>query len=513
MSLLRALASTSGLTLLSRITGLVRDIMISKAFGASGLRDAFEIAFQLPNMMRRLFAEGAFSQAFVPLLGRTRHTEGDAATKQLVDRVATVQFCALILFTAFGMLIAPWIVLLFASGFAKTAGKVELTAQLLRIMFPYLIFISLVALAGGILNTWKRFAIPAFTPVLLNLSMIFGTLLIAQHLDNPIMGLAWGVFLGGAVQLALQVWPLHKLGMLPTPDFHMRDPLVMQVLKGMGPALLGVSVAQVSLLINTNYASHFGEGSVSWLKTADRLMEFPTALLGVALGTILLPSLSKAAALKEHDEYSQLLDWGLRLTVLLALPAAVVMLLLGGPITAMLFERGAFTARDVAQTEWAVMAYAVGVLGLIAVKILAPGFYVHADLRTPVRISIIVLVVTQLINALLVFFVVPPGYKHAALALGTSLGALLNATLLLHGLRNRGLYVPRDGWLALAWRAVLALCVLAAVCVVGKQQLGPWAGVSETTRIFKLFSLLFTAGAVYLLALYALGFRLRDFKR
>jgi putative peptidoglycan lipid II flippase len=513
MSLLRALASTSGFTLLSRVTGLIRDVIIADRFGAGSVRDAFEIAFQLPNMMRRLFAEGAFSQAFVPLLGRTRATEGEAATKLLIDRVATAQCLALIGFTALGMLIAPWIVLLFASGFQAVPGKVELTAQLLRLMFPYLLFVSLVALSGGILNTWKHFAIPAFTPVLLNLSMISGAMLIAPKLANPVMGLAWGVVLGGIAQLALQVRPLMKLGMHPKPDFHLRDPAVIGVLKAMGPALLGVSVAQISMLINTNYASYFGEGSVSWLKMADRLMEFPTALLGVALGTVLLPSLSRAAAKNETQEYSALLDWGLRLAVILALPAAVVMATLGEPITAMLFQRGKFAAIDVAQTNWAVMAYAVGVMGLIAVKILAPGFYVHADLRTPVKISIIVLIVTQIVNALLVFYVVPAAQRHAALALGTSVGALINAYLLLRGLRRLGHYAPHAGWGAFTMKIFIALAVLAAVCVVGRDKLGPWVGVSEIARISKLFGLLIGAGAAYLSALFALGFRVRDFRR
>lgn len=512
MSLLRALASTSGFTLLSRITGLIRDVIISATFGAGGVRDAFEIAFQLPNMMRRLFAEGAFSQAFVPILGRTRANEGDAATKLLIDRVATAQCLALLGFTALGILLAPWIVLLFASGFQAVPGKVELTAQLLRLMFPYLIFVSLVALSGGILNTWKHFAIPAFTPVLLNLSTIAGALLIAPKLSNPVMGLAWGVVIGGIAQLALQVRPLMKLGMHPKPDFHVRDPAVVGVLKAMGPALLGVSVAQISMLINTNYASHFGEGSVSWLKTADRLMEFPTALLGVALGTVLLPSLARAAAKKEASEYNALLDWGLRLAVMLALPAAVVMATLGEPITAMLFERGKFSAYDVSQTNWAVMAYAVGVMGLIAVKILAPGFYVHADLRTPVKISIIVLIVTQIVNALLVFYVVPAAQRHAALALGTSVGALINAWLLLRGLRTRGHYAPRAGWAAFTTKIFIALVLLAAVCIVGRDKLGPWTGVTEMARIAKLFGLLIVAGGAYLGALLAMGFRPRDFK-
>jgi putative peptidoglycan lipid II flippase len=513
MSLVRALAGTSGLTLLSRITGLVRDILIAKAFGASGLRDAFEIAFQLPNMMRRLFAEGAFSQAFVPLLGRTQATEGDAAAKALIDKIATAQLLALLGFTALGMLAAPWIVLLFASGFAKVPGKLELTTNLLRIMFPYLVFISLVALAGGVLNTWKRFAVPAFTPVLLNLSMIAGAVWLAPYLSQPIMGLAWGVFIGGVLQMALQIRPLIALGQMPTPDFALNDPGVKNVLAAMGPALLGVSVAQVSMLINTNYASYFGEGSVSWLKTADRLMEFPTALLGVALGTVLLPSLARAAGTANTEEMRRLLSWGVRIAVLLAVPASVVMLILAEPIVATLFQRGAFTANDVAQTQWAVMAYAVGVLGLVSVKIFAPAFYAQADMKTPVRISVIVLIATQLVNALLVFLIVPTAQRHAALALGTSLGAVLNAALLWRGLRARGLCVVGVGTSALVLRVLAAVSVLGAVCWVGRTQFAPWTYVSELSRITKLAAILIAGGTSYLIALWALGVRPAQFRR
>jgi putative peptidoglycan lipid II flippase len=513
MSLARALLNTSSLTLLSRITGLIRDILIAKTFGASGLRDAFEIAFQLPNMMRRLFAEGAFSQAFVPFLGRTQASEGDAAAKALINKIATAQLLALLAFTALGILLAPWIVLLFASGFAQTPGKVELTTQLLRIMFPYLLFISFVALAGGILNTWKRFAIPAFTPVLLNLSMIAGAIVLAPNFSQPIMGLAWGVFIGGVVQMALQIRPLVALGTLPSPDFALNDPAVKKVLAAMGPALLGVSVAQVSMFINTNYASYFGEGSVSWLKTADRLMEFPTALLGVALGTVLLPSLSRAAAKSNDAEMRSLLSWGIRIAVLLSLPAAVVMVILAEPIVATLFQRGAFTVRDVAQTQWAVVAYAVGVLGLVLVKIFAPAFYAQADIRTPVRISIIVLIATQIVNALLVFFVVPTAQRHAALALGTSVGALLNAALLWRGLRARGLGTVGADVRGFVLRVLVAAALLGAVCWVGRMQFGPWTNVPELTRITKLATVLACAGGTYLLALFALGFRPSQFRR
>jgi putative peptidoglycan lipid II flippase len=375
MNLLRALSTVSALTLLSRISGLIRESLKAVAFGAGLQMDAFEAAFRLPNILRRLFAEGAFSQAFVPILAEYKRARGDAATRDLVGRVGTLLTVLLIALSVIGIFAAPWLVYALASGFAKTPGKVELTTELIRIMFPYILFVSLVALAGGVLNVHRNFSIPAVTPVLLNLAIIGAAIFVAPHVDPPIVALAWGVAVGGVAQLALQILPLWKLGMLPRVRFDWRDEGVRRVLSAMGPAVLGVSAAQISALINTQLAAYLGDGRISWITYADRLMEFPSALLGVALGTVLLPSLAKHHHDANDTQYRELLDWGLRLTFLLALPAALALAILATPLIATLYQYGRFTVNDVWQTRAALLGYSVGLLGLVAVKILAPGFY------------------------------------------------------------------------------------------------------------------------------------------
>src|SRR6266851_4424754 len=388
MSLLKALATVSSMTFVSRILGFIRDVLIARLFGAGLATDAFFVAFRIPNLLRRLFAEGAFSQAFVPVLSEYRTRRGDSETKLLVDRAATLLTLALLAATALGFAAAP--------------AKFDLTVAMLRITFPYILFISLVSLAGGILNTWSRFVIPALTPSLLNLACIFGALFLAPYFDPPVMVLAWAVFAGGVLQLALQVPALARIGMLPRPRLSFTDPGVRRILLLMGPAVLGVSVAQVSLLINTIIASFLGDGRISWLYYADRLMEFPTALLGVALGTVLLPSLSKYHSASDEGEYSRLLDWGLRLTFILAAPAAVALALLSVPLVTTLFHYGQFGEHDLWMTRQALIAYSAGLLGLILVKILAPGFYARQNIRTPVRIAVLTLIATQLMNAALI---------------------------------------------------------------------------------------------------------------
>lgn len=404
MNLLRTLATVSSLTLLSRILGFVRDFVIARSFGAGMLTDAFFVAFRLPNLLRRLFAEGAFSQAFVPLLAEYRNQRGTDATRQLVDRVASMLFLAVLLVATLGVIGAPLLIHVTAPGFAAEGDKFALTVMLTRITFPYILFMALVALSAGILNTWSRFALPAFTPVLLNLSFIGMALLAAPYFDPPVLVLAWAVFLGGVLQLAIQLPALKKIGMLPRFDFAPGDPGVRRVLKLMAPAVLGVSVAQISLLINTVFASFLASGSVSWLYYADRLMEFPAGLLGAALGTILLPSLAKAHTGDRPQEFSALLDWGLRLTFLLTLPAALALALLGIPLISTLFQHGAFTADDVLQTRQALVAYSIGLTGLILVKVLAPGFYARQNIRTPVKIAVFTLIATQAMN---LAFIVP----------------------------------------------------------------------------------------------------------
>ena len=498
------------MTLLSRILGFVRDFVIAHIFGAGMANDAFVVAFRLPNLLRRLFAEGAFSQAFVPILAEYKNRQGENETRRLVNHVATLLFLVLSLVAALGILLAAPVIYLTAPGFSDDPEKFALTVSLTRITFPYILFMSLVALAAGILNTWNRFALPAFTPVLLNISFIGMALFVAPRLETPVMALAWAVALGGALQLAIQIPALAKIGMLPRFSFSLRDPGVNRILKLMAPAILGVSVAQISLLINTIFASYLPSGSVSWLYYADRLMEFPSGLLGAALGTILLPSLAKCHTDARHEEFSILLDWGLRLTLLLTLPAALALFLLGVPLVATLFQHGAFTATDVLETRNALTAYCIGLSGLILVKVLAPGFYARQNIRTPVKIALLTLAVTQLLNLLFIF-----GFQlaHAGLALSISLASCLNAALLYRGLRRNGTYQPRAGWWIFIGKLLLALIALGSVLWFGTGAERDWLEMSLSLKGLRLAALCLAGALTYFATLALLGFRLKDFKK
>jgi putative peptidoglycan lipid II flippase len=511
VNLLRSAATISGLTLLSRITGLVRENLTATIFGASAFTDAFFVAFRLPNLLRRIFAEGAFSQAFVPMLAAARERGDDTSMRVLVDHVATVLFWALLAATAAGVIGAPLLVWMMASGLAAQPEVFDAAVLMTRWMFPYILMISLVALAAGILNTWRRFAVPAVTPVLLNLAFIAAALLLADRFDPPILALGVGVVVGGIAQLAIQVPALLRIGMLPRIGIGLRaalgDPQVRRILVLMGPAVLAVSVAQVSLVINTHIASRLGAGSVSWISFGDRLMEFPTALLGVAMGTVLLPSLSRANAAGRLDEYSALLDWGLRLTALLALPCMVGLAAMATPLTALLFHYGRFDANDLAMTSQAVLAYSLGLFGLIAVKILAPGFYAQQDVRTPFRIALVVLVATQLMNLVFV-----PLFAHAGLALAISVAALLNAGLLLSGLLRRGVYRPAPGWGRFLAKLAVALSALAVLLQLTVPRFD-WTLLQQQPMLRATLVLGLVGGGalVYLGVLLALGVRPRQF--
>lgn len=508
MNLLKALAAVSSMTLLSRILGFVRDTVIARAFGAGMLTDAFVVAFKIPNFLRRLFAEGAFSQAFVPIFAEYKNKHGQDATKTLVDQVASALTLVLILVAILGIIGAPWVAYISAPGFVDEPDKFALTVTLLRIIFPYIVFISLVALAAGILNTYSRFSVPAFTPVLLNVAMIISVLWMAPYFDPPVLALGWGVALGGVLQLVWILPHLMKIGMFPRPTFKFTDPGVKRILTLMGPATLGVSVMQVSLLINMIFASFLDTGSVSWLYYADRLMEFPAGMLGVALGTILLPSLAKHYADDSPDEYSRLLDWGLRLTLVLTLPAAAALAVLAVPLITTLFHYGAFQAHDVWMTRNALMAYSLGLLGLILVKVLAPGFYARQNIRTPVKIAIFTLIATQLMNLV---FIGP--FQHAGLALSIGLGACLNAGLLLYLLRRHEIYQPQPGWYSYILRVVLATGLMAMLLWYWMGDANWWLAQGFSARLIKLSALVGGGAAIYFAALWLMGFRPRQFSR
>ncbi|PUE11290.1 murein biosynthesis integral membrane protein MurJ [Limnohabitans sp. T6-5] len=518
MSLLRSASIVSLFTLASRVTGLVRELLIASAFGASALTDAFNVAFRIPNLFRRLFAEGAFSQAFVPVLAASRAQHGDEVTKEVIDSVATALGWTVLVLSLVGVLASPWLVWALASGLQQDPRGYNAAVQMTRWMFPYIGFMSMVALAAGILNTWRRFAVPAATPVLLNMSVIAAAWWLAPWLSvqgiEAVFALPAGVMLGGLLQLLVQIPVLSRLGLMPrlgsTPSairHAWQSPATRNILRLMAPALLGVGVAQISLLINTQIASHLAPGSVSWLTYADRLMEFPTAMLGVALGVVLMPQLAAAKATGDIERYAAMLDWGLRLVVLLALPCAAALLVFSEPLVAVLYHYGAFSARDVQQTTLALTGYGVGLLGLVAIKVLAPGYYASQDIRTPVKIAVVVLVVTQLLNLALV-----PFLAHAGLALSIGLGALVNAAWLLWGLLQRGSYKPQPGWLRFALQVMMATALLMGFLWWAAHDL-PWVAMREHTgqRMGWMVAVLLASALLYFGALWASGLRHRAF--
>jgi len=508
MNLLKSLAAVSSITMISRVLGFVRDTILARIFGAGVATDAFFIAFKLPNLLRRIFAEGAFSQAFVPILAEYKTQQGEEATRTFIAYVSGLLTLVLALVTAIGILAAPWVVWATAPGFVDNAEKYELTTALLRVTFPYILLISLSSLAGAILNTWNRFSVPAFTPTLLNVAMIAFAVLLTPYFNPPIMALAWGVLAGGLAQLLYQLPALKRIGMLVLPRLNLKDAGVWRVLKQMLPAILGVSVSQISLIINTIFASFLVAGSVSWMYYADRLMELPSGVLGVALGTILLPTLAKTYANKDREEYSRILDWGLRLCFLLVLPCTLALAILAELLTVALFQYGKFSAFDAAMTQRALMAYSVGLLAIILVKVLAPGFYAQQNIRTPVKIAIFTLVCTQLFNLALV-----GPLAHAGLALAISLGACLNAGLLFWKLRSQQLFEPQPGWAMFLLKLVLAVVLMSAVLLAGMHYMPAWEQGIMLERFLRLGALIVAGVVTYFGCLYLCGFRPRHFAR
>ncbi|MBN3755444.1 murein biosynthesis integral membrane protein MurJ [Paraburkholderia sp. Tr-20389] len=513
MNLFRALLTVSGFTLLSRVTGLARETLIARAFGASQYTDAFYVAFRIPNLLRRISAEGAFSQAFVPILAEFKNQQGHDATKALVDATSTVLAWALAIMSLLGVVGASWVVLVVASGLRGDGQAFTLAVSMTRIMFPYIVFISLTSLASGVLNTYKNFSLPAFAPVLLNVSFIIAAVFVAPLMKVPVFALAWAVIAGGIAQFIVQLPGLKKIDMIPRIGLNPLKALahrgVKRVLAKMVPAMFAVSVAQISLIINTNIASHIGPGAVSWINYADRLMEFPTALLGVALGTILLPSLSKAHVDADAHEYSSLLDWGLRVTFLLAAPSAVALFFFAEPLTATLFHYGKFDGNAVVMVGRALAAYGVGLIGLILIKILAPGFYAKQDIKTPVKIGVFVLVITQLSN-----YVFVPIFAHAGLTLSVGLGACVNALCLFIGLRRRGIYMPSAGWTAFFVQLAGACLVLAGVMhwfAINFDWIGMHA--EPLRRMVLLAACLVLFAALYFGMLWLMGFKYAYFRR
>lgn len=488
--------------------GFVRDLVIARLFGADAATDAFFLAFKVPNVFRRLFAEGAFAVAFVPVLAEYRAARTHGELKAFIDRVAGTLAVVLLAVSLAGVAAAPLVVALFAPGWAFAGGdQLELAAGMLRLTFPYLFFISLTAFAGGILNVHQRFGVPAFTPVLLNLSLIACALLLAPRLATPVTALAWGVLLGGVAQLAFQLPFLHRLRLLPRFAPAPRDPAVRRVMRQMTPVLLGVSVTQVNLLIDTLIASFLVTGSVSWLYYSDRLLEFPVGVLGVAVGTVMLPGLSERHAVFAAEEFSRILDWGLRWAVLMGLPATVGLVVLAGPLMATLFQSAAFGPDDARMAARSLVGYGLGLVPFLLIKVLAPGFYARQDTRTPVVFAVIALAVNTVGSLVLV-----GPLQHAGLAVGTSLAATVNAVLLLRGLRRAGIYRAPPGWRRLLGRAIIASAVMAALLLGTAGALDTWTAAAAADRVGRLAFHVLTGAVAYFGVLLLLGVRRRDFQ-
>ncbi len=455
--LFKSTAVVGSMTMISRILGFVRDMLIARIFGVNLATDAFFVAFKIPNFLRRLFAEGAFAHAFVPVLSDYKENGSKAALKQFIDRSAGTLALILMLITIIGMIAAPLLIMLLAPGFTSEGTQHELAVQMLQITFPYLFFISLVAFAGGILNIHGKFAIPALTPVFLNICMIAAAIWLSPLMDEPVVALAWGVFAAGVVQLLFQVPALMRLGLMPRFKIGFEDAGVKRIIGLMLPAIFGVSVTQINLLLDTLIASFLTIGSVSWLYYSDRLVEFPLGIFGLAVSTVILPRLSISHAEKDARAFSNSLDWGLRLVLLVGMPATTGLLLLAEPMLSTLFQYNEFGVNDVHLAGQSLRAYSIGLLGFILIKVLVPGFTSRQDMKTPVRYGIYSMIASLVLNVALVF-----PLAHAGLALATSLGAFFNAALLLKKLLKENVYQPVNGWLLFFIRVSLASGAMAA---------------------------------------------------
>lgn len=504
-SLLKSSSIVSVMTLLSRVLGLIRDVVVAQYFGARA--DAFFVAFKIPNFLRRLFAEGAFSVAFVPVLSEYKTQRSADEVKLLIASVSGVLGMALLLVTVVALLLAPWLPYVFAPGFSADAEKFALTGDLLRITFPYLFFISMTAFAGSVLNAYGRFAVPAFTPVLLNICLIFATVVMTNWFIEPLYALAWGVFMAGAIQMLFQLPFIARMGMLVRPRYQPKHEGVRRILKLMGPALFGVSVSQINLLLDTLLASFLEPGSVSWLYYSDRLNNLPLGIFAIAIGVVILPALSKKHAEDNPNHFAETLDWATRMVFLLALPAALALVVLATPLMATIFFHGEITAYDVSKMTLSLQAYGCGLLAFMLIKVLAPGYYARQDTKTPVKIGIQAMVVNMVLNLALVF-----PLQHAGLALATSLSAFFNAYMLYRGLKATGHYKAQPGWIKFIFKALLANGVLFAVMYFMMGNAAQWLEWDTWTRIGWM-SLIVVAGVVaYFATLFIVGLRPRHLK-
>lgn len=505
-NLVKSSFTFSFMTLLSRILGFVRDVIAASIFGASPGYDAFVLSFQIPNLLRRFFAEGAFSQAFVPVLSEYQTNKSPSEVKEFVNHITGNLALILSLVTIIGIVAAPFFIYLFAPGFDADGPRHDLAVQMLRLTFPYIFFISLTALAGGLLNTHGKFAIPAFTPVFLNISLILASCILAPYLQNPEVALAWGVLLAGVVQLAFQIPFLLKMGIMPRPQINWQDPAVRRVLYLMAPAIFGAAISQITILVGSLFSSFLVAGSISWLYYADRLMEFPLGIIGVGLATVILPSLARQHAAGAKNELARTLDWGVRCVILIGVPAMLGLFFLAGPLVATLFQSGKFTDHDVLMTTQCLMGYALAVLGIMLAKMFSSAFYATQDIKTPVKISIFILFFNVGLNALLI-----NRFAHTGLAMATSLTSILNATLLYRKWRSVHQFKFQDGWQLFILRIACASTGMILFLWFTSPTLDSWLAWERLPRIMNLVLLIGAAGILYSGILLALGVRPRQF--
>ncbi len=512
-ALLKSTAVISGVTFISRIFGYVRDAVIFIFLGATGSTDAFFVAFRIPNFLRRLFAEGAFSQAFIPVLSEYKEKRSNQELQTLIGHVSGTLSLILLFITILGVLFAPIFIYVFAPGFIDDPQRFDLAAQMLRITFPYIFFISLTALSASILNTFNRFAVPAFTPTLLNLSLIAVTIWLAPQLEEPVVALAWGVFIAGIAQLLFQVPFLYKLGLLPKFKLHGAKEGVKKITRLMLPAVFGSSVVQINLLINTLIASFLAVGSISWLYISDRFVELPLAIFGVATATIILPRLSKQYVNNSTNGFNQTLDWGLRLSLLIAVPSMLGLILLAKPILTSLVQYREFTAFDTLMASMSLITYALGLPAFILIKVLAPGFYSRQDTKTPVKIGIIAMLCNIILN---IGFVLAWRHwhltgPHAALALATSISAYVNAILLFKNLKSTPSISLQTGWFKFISQILLGTLIMSAVLYLILPSSNQWLEWSGFERIISLLGFMLLGAILYIIALLALGVRKENF--
>lgn len=505
--LMRSGLVVSAMTMLSRVMGLARDVVVATLLGSGGGADAFFVAFKIPNFLRRLFAEGAFNQAFVPVLSEYSTQRNRDEIRELLNATAGSLTAILALITAVAMLCAPWLIWVFAPGFGRDPEKLALTADMLRLTFPYLLLISLTAFSGSVMNTWNRFAVPAITPVLLNLSLIGAALFLMPMMEEPAMALAWGVLIAGVAQLAFQVPFLLRLGLMPTPWPNFAHEGVRRILKLMGPALFGVSVSQINLLLDTVLASLLAAGSVSWLYYSDRLVELPLGVFGVAIGTVILPALSKRHADQSKEHFAAMLDWAIRIVLLLGLPAALALAVLAEPLLITLFHYGAMTDNDIQMAAMSLRAYAFGLVAFMLIKVLAPGFFARQDTRTPVKVGIIAMVANMALNLVLIW-----PLAHAGLALATALSAFLNAGLLGYLLHKQGVLVFQPGWKRYAVQLVGGSALMSGTLYFVAPDWQAWLTFSLWQRIAWVSGLVMLGGSLYAAWLAAFGLRFRHLK-